>query len=239
MAETDVNSPPYLSFATFTSFLKHLKGAPPIPNVIDQSVMSKMARSVQSQMLPALRFFNLTEGKNASTSELELAVNAVDTADWKRFVKANLYPCYAAITGSIDLEKTTQTALLTAFGEHYGFTGETKEKAVRFFVSLLEDAEIQVSQFIKTRNAPASGPRASRKRKANGDRTGDSITAEGATDHHAAPGMISYPIHVPGKPTGRLVIPDNLTSDEVRLVELQIGMLKAYADLREGKTMKT
>lgn len=152
----------YVSWKTFQNAIENL--AQGIPNQIDRTTFPGLSGGVQSQLLAGLKFLGLVTDDEKPTQALhQLAVT--DEAKRKAKLKELLEERYADIF-AIDLMKATQQQLLDKMGEAYNVTGDTKEKAVRFFLLALQYLGIQVSRFIKVPGStgPANGAMRSRKR---------------------------------------------------------------------------
>src|SRR5882762_11733042 len=122
----------YVSFPTLIGAIENMASAV-VPNRIDRSAFPGLAGGVQSQLLSGMRFLGLVNGEGRPTPLLNgLAVKDEDMR--KRRLEEIIRGRYAEIF-ALDLLKTTPAELSEKFGELYGVSGETKEKAIRFFVS--------------------------------------------------------------------------------------------------------
>lgn len=144
MAE-EKSSAVYVSWLTFKNGVESL--AQGIPNQIDRSTFPGLSGGVQSQLLAGLKFLGLMTDDNKPTAELH-ALAVQDEHARKEKLKAILQERYAELF-ALDLVKTTPNALSTKMGEAYNVTGDTKEKAIRFFLSAVSYTGVPVSRLFK------------------------------------------------------------------------------------------
>ena len=151
---------PYGPFQTFRNFLEQLSSASVIPRRIDKSVTSNMSGGARSQLLVALRFFELVAGADdAVTDRLR---NLAQQADEGRvqWAASELRSRYA---GAFELSDSggTNAQLREWFEETYGHGGTTAEKAIRFFMQMAHYANLELSPLF---SLPRAGPARSRKK---------------------------------------------------------------------------
>jgi len=153
-------TPPYISFATFLTFLKGLKndGVPP---QIDKSVLSKLSGGVQGQMKLALRSFGLMEG-DKPTDNLSALVDAYETPAFDALLLERLHAVYPYIF-KLDL----MTATPTMFADAFKVTG-AKEDVLRkcrtFFLHAAKRAGVPMGNRILTGSVPRSPSGTARKK---------------------------------------------------------------------------
>lgn len=153
MAEEKRLSPPYGVFATFKTSLERL--AQGVPNQIDRTVFPGMAWNAQNQLMIGLRFLGLIDENGKPTDALhKLAV--ADEAQRKAHLNEIIRERYAQLF-ALDLMKTTPAELDQRVTEFYGVSGDTREKAVRFFLSVLAYLEIPVSALFSKARTPSGG----------------------------------------------------------------------------------
>lgn len=160
------STPPYVPFKTFLGFLEKLEQL--VPPRIDRSFLNRYySGTMGSLLLTALRFLGLIEGEdNRVTAELEQLVNEKEAR--KQSLKQLLHDRYAPVFADIgDLSKATHGLLEQSFKQRYKVDGETRRKAISFFVHLAQETDTPVSMYVRTATNP--GPRAaSRKTRQNG-----------------------------------------------------------------------
>lgn len=163
--EAKVATAPYVSFRTFLNLLDKLQSGG-IPQHIDRHYWGGfLAGSVGPQIMGALRFLGLINPEsNEPTPMLERLV----TPDTRKATLAELLrERYAAVWDSgIDPRRTTSGQLETTIGKLYKIDGETRRKAVAFFVHAAKFAEFEISPHLiaNTRQRRASSTSTSRSR---------------------------------------------------------------------------
>lgn len=183
-------TPPYVPFKTFLNFLEKLEQL--VPPRIDRSFLNRYySGTMGSMLLIALRFLGLIEGEDHRvTDALERLVN--EKASRKQLLKELLHDRYGPVFSDVgDLSKATHGLLEQSFKQRYKIDGETRRKAISFFVHAAQETGIPVSMYIRTASNP--GPRAAskpgpRKARQGNMRTVDediaapkSATSQGAT----------------------------------------------------------
>lgn len=163
----------YLPFRTFLGAIDALQHG--IPKQIDRTIWRSQSGVVQSQILMAMRFFGLVDDQDRPTPALHRLVDGKD----KRVecVAALLRHAYREIVDR-DLTKMTPKMLEDAM-EAYSVTGETKRKAVTFFLQAAKYAEIPMHPLLSGQVRNSSGQRRKRVKKESGLNSGDQIPASG------------------------------------------------------------
>jgi antitoxin component of MazEF toxin-antitoxin module len=164
MNGADKQAAAYVSFKTFLNSIEQLSRAE-IPNVIDKTVFTGMAFSVQNQLFAGMRFLGLIDDKSKPTKELEdLAVS--DEGSRKKKLKEILHAKYADLF-ALNLKKATPDELVKKMGESYNVSGDTREKAARFFVSAAAYVGTELSSLLdsakKTNGGGPGRPRTKRR----------------------------------------------------------------------------
>ena len=146
----------YVSWITMKSALDQLSQG--IHSKIDRSVFPGIAWSIQSQLFTGMRFLGLITDDSDPTPLLEDLVTGTEE-ERKRKLGSILKTRYAALF-ALDLTKTTPQQLSQKMGELYQVTGETRERAVRFFLGAVDYAAIPISPLFKKgrRNGSPSVP---------------------------------------------------------------------------------
>lgn len=136
---TRVFTPPYPAFSTLNSFLTNL-GSKPIPPRIDRSLMVGIANGVQTQVLAALREFELIDEANQVS---DLLVEATRD-DRRQAVYRKILTTYYADQMALSQGRGTAAQLAESF-KPSGYTGSTLRKAITFFLNLAAAAEVPLS----------------------------------------------------------------------------------------------
>lgn len=160
---------PYISFRTFLNLLDRLHGGG-IPQHIDRHFWGGfLAGGVGQQVMAALRFLGLIDPvTNEPTPMLE---RLVAPEQRKAAMAELLRERYSAVWDSgIDPARTTPDHLDAAFSKLYKVDGETRRKAVTFFVHAAKFAELPLSMQVaaKTRQRQAPSTSSGRPRPNNG-----------------------------------------------------------------------
>jgi hypothetical protein len=150
------NSAAYLPFRTFTSSVDALEHG--IPKQIDRTIWRNQAGAVQGQILMALRFLGLVDATDRPT---QLLHDYVEQKEQRKQTMAKvLNGAYPDVIRH-DLTKMTPKMLDDSF-DTLGVSGDTKRKAVTFFLKAAKFAEIPMHPLLaaQVRN---TGPRGRRK----------------------------------------------------------------------------
>lgn len=153
---------PYLPFRTFLSALEAFTthGVPPL---VDRSIWHTQPGGTQGLIMSALRFFDLIDQENRPTPHLQRFVSA-SVDDRPQVIREMLERGYADLIEQ-DLTKMTAKMLDDAI-ENYGVSGQTKKKAITFFLQAAKISELPLSSFLLTQIRTSSGVR--RRRGVNG-----------------------------------------------------------------------
>ncbi len=155
MVETLKRTAAYVPWATFKNSIDQL--AKGIPSRIDRSVFAGTAWNAQTQLFIALKFFGFLKGDDEPTALLEDVVKGTEEERKAKLSKA-IRDAYADLI-AIDLTKATRSHFEEKLGELYNASGDTRVKAVRFFLSAASYANIPLSSFILPKNGKAKGTR--------------------------------------------------------------------------------
>jgi Family of unknown function (DUF5343) len=147
--------PPYVAYKTFINFVNGLKQG--IPARIDKSVM-RLSGAAQSQLIYALRFFDLIEADGKPKESLTRLVNS-EGAERKKLLKEMTVRAYSFVFNSdLDLNAATSKQVEELFGEH-GVQGETARKAISLFLLFTKETEIKLSPHLKVPRTRRGGTR--------------------------------------------------------------------------------
>jgi hypothetical protein len=168
--ETTRQSAPYLPFRTFLSALEALNHG--VPQIIDRTIWRTQPGGTQGQIMGALRFFNMIDDFNKPTSNL---LRLVEKKEHRQAgIRALLEWSYADLVKS-DLTKMTAKMLEDGI-EKYGVSGETRKKAVTFFLQASKFADLALSPYLQMQIRATPGTRKRRIRAPEGDETSNSST---------------------------------------------------------------
>jgi hypothetical protein len=174
-AKTKATPAPYLPFLTFKGAIEALEQG--VPKKIDRTIWRTQSGIVQTQILMALRFLGLVDDEDRPTEMLHLLVDNKESRAAGLFTL--LQSSYAELLKH-DLTKMSPKMVEDAM-EQYNVTGETKRKAVTFFLKAAKFAEIPMHPLLSSQ-VRNTGPR---KRRAK--RPGYVAEMNGAADPSFSP----------------------------------------------------
>lgn len=155
MVEEQKRTAAILPWETFTSALNQLHQG--MPSRIDRTVFPGMAWNAQTQLFSALRFFGLLKGDDEPTTALHDLVKGTDEERAAKLKQA-VEGAYAELI-AIDLTKATRGHFEEELSRLYNVTGDSRVKAVRFFLKAAKQVGIPLSAFIAPKDGKAKGPR--------------------------------------------------------------------------------
>ncbi len=219
-------SPPYIGFATFASFIKGLSKTG-IPSRIDKSLLRNMSGSNQSALLAALRWFSLVDEAGNHGKELEELVAAGE--DFGAVLKELLPKAYKFMAdGSIQLERATGSQLEEKF-RAFGVSGATIVKAMAFFLSACKEAGIPVSAHVKlpkiVKGASPSRGKKEKQRSADSPLNGELDDDEIGDAPASEAGTLRFEIPIPINRKVKISIPSDFTDADWTLLQT---MFNAY-----------
>jgi hypothetical protein len=169
----------YVGWATFKSCILEGLTHGGLPNTINRSVFPGQSGGVQAQLLSSLKFLDLTDEKGKPTKALH-DLTVPDESARKQALEAILRARYAAIF-DLGIERTTMDELTKTMADSYGVSGDTKGKAVRFFLGAAQYAGIPLSAYLLKASGGTNGRRRTRRA-----RTGDPTPAPAAPPQFSA-----------------------------------------------------
>ena len=171
MEEATPKAPPaaYLPFKTFLSAIETLDQG--LPRKLDRTIWRSQSGIVQGQIMMALRFLKLINENDEPTIELVGLVSPENKEDRPKILGVLAQKVYRSVFAH-DLTKMTPKMLEDAMGE-YGVQGDTRRKAVAFFLRIAKYAELPMHPLLaaQTRNSMA-GPRRRKRKNAEEEANG-------------------------------------------------------------------
>ncbi len=151
-AKRESISPPYVPWTTFKGFIERLEPPNIVPTQIDSTIVKTYAGSVQRLLLQSLRWLELIEPDGKVRDELKDLVNRkAERPQLIRQILERRYPWALSLDGN-----STELQLNTAFGENTGVEGDTRRKAISFFLAAADYAKVSHSPlWKKPRGRPA------------------------------------------------------------------------------------
>jgi Family of unknown function (DUF5343) len=215
----------YLPFRTFVSSIEALEHG--IPKKIDRTIWRNQSGVVQSQILSAFRFFDLVDDEDRPTQALH---SLVENKEQRKAVMGELvHNAYAKVI-EMDLTKTTPKMLEDAF-DSYGVVGDTKRKAVTFFLKAAKFADIPMHPLLaaQVRN---TGPRRKRGERKGAPSNG-TVKVTPTSTESGITSANTRTLHLRSGGTVAMTIsydPFSLSSDDRQFVFELIDKLQGYSE---------
>lgn len=229
--------PPYnIPWATFLSAVEKIAADP--PSRVDRSYLGSQSGNVQTYLIAALKAFGLVD-QDARPARIN---DFADTATRKSTMADLLGEHYPTLV-ALGQTKATNDELREKFGEAFpGITGESRVKAIRFFLSGMSYAELPVSDLWSSVKAPRGAsartttPRKPTARKNNGGASGDGVSGAG---NSSASGAAGYSRTVELKSGGTVTLTYNVnmmtsTQDDEDFVLGLVRQLRSYQESRSS-----
>lgn len=239
--ESKKQPPAYVSYATFETFVKQLKGTA-VPPVIDRSVLGKMSGATQSQLLSALRFLKLIDNQDRTTEVLNDLVDAYtedgDRTEWKGALKTVILSAYARIIDDLSIESATARQLQKQFKDAGGVDGAMAERSIRFFIKALKEAGIPHSPHFKPpttpRNTNNSRPSNSKGNSKSASEPDQSSNEKTKTYDAFDDDLFELPLPFKNRRHGKIIVPRELSPSDLELIGHAIKMIEAYTVQQPG-----
>lgn len=215
----------YVPFRTFLGAVEALEHG--VPRRLDRTIWRSQSGVIQSQIMMAFRFFNLVDEDDRPTQALHRLVASPEQRP--EHVKALLHYGYRDIIDH-DLTKMTPRMLEEAM-DSYSVTGETKRRAVRFFLQAAKYAELPMHPLLlgQTRN---TGPRKKRANKRTVDQPNTHFVVTPTTTESGITARNTREIQLSSGGTVTLSLsydPFALSEEDRKFVFELVDKLKVYA----------
>jgi hypothetical protein len=177
--KADDLKPPYLPFQTFLSFIEEL-ASKPLPPQIDRSMMSSKSGTDQANLFSALKFFGLIDKGQAVQEGLTLIASSDE--EGRRRAIGGLLRAYYPKQFAVSEQNGTEKLLLDSIEADWGYTGDTRRKAMTFFLHGARWAGLELSaHFPQTRmgSGRSTAPRPKRAPKKKPDGAGSNPNGQG------------------------------------------------------------
>src|ERR1700733_5638513 len=132
MVDEEKRAAVYVPWATFKNALDQLSKG--MPSRIDRSVFTGLAWNVQNQLFAGLKFLGLLKGEDEPTPALDDLVQGSEEGRKAKLGKVIEDKNSDLI--AIDLTKATRAHFEEELGRLYNVSGDTREKAARFFLNV-------------------------------------------------------------------------------------------------------
>jgi hypothetical protein len=148
--------PPYIAFKTILGLIERMEREEP-PARIDKSYLDNLSGGYRTQVLAALHSLDLVQEEGALSGVLKSLVQAAEP-ERKKILAEVIRDHYGVVLALT--QNATQQQMIDAFTEMAPtVTGDTRRKAIAFFLSACQYAGIEVSRHWKTPRVPPSGKR--------------------------------------------------------------------------------
>lgn len=164
----------YTAFRTFLGAIDALEHG--IPKQIDRTIWRSQSGVVQSQIMMAFRFFGLVDQNDCPTVALQRLVDNPEKRH--EHIRALLHHAYRDLIDH-DLTKMSPRMLDEAM-EQYHVSGDTKRKAVSFFLQAARFAELPMHPMLLAQIRTTSGTRRKRKQKEPSNRLSEGTASVNA-----------------------------------------------------------
>lgn len=223
---------PYVAYKTFKTAIDRF-GETDLPSRLDHSAFPTMAGGTFSQLRSAFRFLDLIDDEGVPTESLSLLVNATET---KPILRDLVKRAYADIFDALDIAKGTPAQLEQAI-KNSGVSGDTARKARVFFLKLVEESGMEVSQFIKTVGSQ-SPTRKPRKSRAKPEAPAKPAVASSNGSSTVAPSERRHRIQVGETGYAELVLAYDefeITSDDQTELRKVVDAFKGFGEMRNDQ----
>lgn len=206
--------PPYVTYKSFSNFINKLR-EDGMPTHLTRSTLPG-SNSGKATMAASLKAMGLIENKDEPTDLMKKLVNP--ECDYPSVLKEVLYSTYDFLTDpEFDLKNTTTDKVMEKFRE-LGAKGSTVTKCISFLLSACQEADIEVSKYVKT-PPPDRSPNSKRK-------------AKNTTQH------VDRDVNDAGSGEDNDDIPEGMEKITVPLRNMEDGVIYFPADLEQEEAKK-
>ncbi len=160
--DSDLRTPAYSPYQTFSNFLlDHRKG---VPARLDANAFPHMGGGMKRRLVATLRYLDLSDDQANSLPALDHLVR-LEGAEREKALRDLILKKYSWVLSpenGYDFGKNATLSQVKERFEAQGATGETRRKAIAFFLNACSDAKIPTSPFIKQSHRPSPPGRTSR-----------------------------------------------------------------------------
>ena len=150
----DTFKPPYMSFQTFWNFIAEL-GEKPLPPQIDRSMLRTKSGTDQMNLVATLKGFGLIRDDGTVTPRLLELVG--ENSEGRAKLLGELVRGYYEAPLRVSADNGTEKLLHDSFAEAFGYEGNTRRKAITFFLHAARTAGIPLSPHFPVTRTGAGG----------------------------------------------------------------------------------
>lgn len=214
-----VQTPPVISYTSFTSFLNQLRETGMVPSRIDKSLMPRSSGSQQAGTLAALRYFGLIDEIGAPSAQFRSLVLAQDD-ERKPIMNDVISKSYTFLfeDDGFDLQNASSGQMTEKF-RALEISGSTITKTIAFFLAAAKEAGIVVSPHIK---APPVSRGSGAPRKAGKTKDEEKRNDRPEEDEVENVDAERFEIPIPGKTSVKVMVPVDLDADDWEMLQQMI-----------------
>lgn len=217
---------PYIPCQTLVAFVEQLKSSA-LPPRIDSSIMHGKSGAMQTGLKTAMKFLGLTDAQGHVTKQMRDLVAAYGTESWKDTLGNLIIESFNPYVGDLDLDAATSAQLRDTLRGTLGIDGQMLDKAVRFYLTGLDEAGITYSPHFRkaaraTRSAASKRKATKRPRDPSEDENrvrdggGGGTGGGGHANQVVVPeGFISHPFQLRRDLMIGVVLPNDLSRADV------------------------
>lgn len=199
-----------------------------LPAKIDRSYLRSMSGTAQTAFLTTARDFDLTDADGVPTDRLRELV--YDAASRPQIISKLVHEHYAPIVELAETQATAQQ-LADIWRETYGQEGETRRKAITFFLQAAEYSGVSVSPYWDrnvSKTARTSSAASKSRKKSTAKRTNVTKLTESQTESHKQTVDLSGEA---GKVTIEIALdPFRASTEDRNFVFSLVDMLQKYQE---------
>jgi hypothetical protein len=237
MAEDSGKNAPaaYLPFKTFLSALEVMEHG--IPRKLDRTIWRSQSGIVQGQIMMAFRFFGLVNENDEPTIALQRLVEGKDKR--QEMVGSLLRHAYRAIIDH-DLTKMTPRMLEEEMNQ-YGVSGDTRRKAIGFFLRAARFAELPMHPLLIGLVRETSNATRKKRIKGKNGTEAPPLNGEGSTTYSSGSGVNRRTIQLNSGGSVSLEIsadPFSLSSSDREFLFGLVDKLQAYSTVSASEEVE-
>ncbi|MCA1278272.1 DUF5343 domain-containing protein [Saccharopolyspora sp. 7B] len=154
--------PPYLAFRVLMNTADRMAGVSSLPAAIDRSYLNWMSGTVQTAFLSTVRQFEFVGDQDVPTERLRRFVYEKESRP--EIIGDLIREHYAPII-EIGQKHATKQQLHSLWKDNYGQDGDTRTRAIKFFLDAANFADIELSPEWAKTGGSSGGPAVPRPRR--------------------------------------------------------------------------
>lgn len=229
--------PPYIPFKTIDGFIKKLNETA-IPERVDLSLLRTYSGSTARQIIAALKYLGLIDENQQTTDNLRRLVKAYGTDGWQATLGEIMSQGFDGVVSGLNLDTATPSQLSERF-KLAGADGQVQQKCIAFYVGAMKAAGVTISPHIISRQTGRTERTRSKPRGKRQDTIDEGAEfRDPAATIPSAPGTVRFSFPIPGKASATVVLPEDLATEDLEIIDTMSLMVKAYVQRREKAEKK-